>query len=165
MYAGGEDFDQYGMVAAKDYFFDNKSRYNFLSRMMNLIPADRDASRQSVVKLMVACREFTKYKNRCIIAYPEGTRSETGEMGPMKKGVAMIAAELNLPIVPVYINGTYRTFPKGGSFFKPTRIRVYIGEAIDPHRFAEENTAGRSNYGAITSEMEKRLHKLKETYG
>ncbi len=165
MYAGGEDFDQYGMVAAKDYFFDNKSRYNFLSQMMNLIPADRDASRESVVKLMVACREFTNYKNRCIIAYPEGTRSETGDMGPMKKGVAMIAAELNLPIVPVYINGTNRALPKGGSFFKPTRIRVYIGEAIDPYRFAEENASGRSIYRAITNEMESRICKLKEIHG
>ena len=113
----------------------------------------------------MACREFTNHKNRCIIAYPEGTRSETGDMGPMKKGVAMIAAELNLPIVPVYINGTYRAFPKGGSFFKPTRIRVYIGEAIDPHRFTGENATVRSIYGAITSEMGKRLHKLKEIHG
>ena len=164
MYGGGEDFDHYGMVAAKDYFFDNESRNNFLSRLMNLIPADRAASRESIVKLMVACREFSAHKNRCLIIYPEGTRSQTGEMTPMKKGAAMIATELGLPIVPVYINGTYRAYPKGGKFIKPTRIRIYIAEAIDPHRFAEEHGAGRSIYAAITCEMEKRIRKLKEIH-
>ena len=165
MYAGGEDFDRYGMVAAKDYFFDNKSRNNFLSRLMNLIPADRSASRESIVKLMLACREFTGHRNRSLIIYPEGTRSTTGEISPMKKGAAMIASELNLPIVPVYISGTYWAYPKGGKFFKPTRIRIYIAEAIDPHRFAEEHGSGRSIYSAITTEMETRIRKLREIHG
>ena len=165
MYAGGEDFEQYGMVAAKDYFFDNQKRNSFLSRLMNLIPADRGANRESIVKLMVACREFTSHGHRSLIIYPEGTRSQTGEMAPMKKGPAMIATELSLPIVPVYIYGTHRAYPKGGKFFKPTRLRVYIGEAIDPNRFREEHGGGRMIYSAITREMENRIHKLKELHG
>jgi 1-acyl-sn-glycerol-3-phosphate acyltransferase len=114
---------------------------------------------------MLACREFTGHRNRSLIIYPEGTRSTTGEISPMKKGAAMIAAELNLPIVPVYISGTYRAYPKGGKFFKPTRIRIYIAEAIDPHRFAEEHGSGRSIYSAITTEMETRIRKLREIHG
>jgi len=165
MYAGGEDFEQYGMVAAKDYFFDNKSRNSFLSKLMNLIPADRTASRESIVKLMVACREFTGFEHRSIIIYPEGTRSQTGEMAPMKKGAAMIAAELGLPIVPVYIDGTYRAYPKGGKFIKPARIRLHIAEAIDPNRFADEHGAGKAIYSAITQEMEDRIRNLKEHHG
>ena len=165
MYAGGEDFDQYGMVAAKDYFFDNQKRNSFLSRMMNLVPADRSARRETIVKLMVACREFTRHGNRSLIIYPEGTRSTSGEMAPMKKGPAMIAATLGLPIVPVYINGTYRAYPKGGRLIKPSRIRVHIGEPIDPNRFQDEHGGGRTIYTAMTQEMEKRIHKLKEIHG
>ena len=164
MYAGGEDFEQYGMVAAKDYFFDNEKRNSFLSKLMNLIPADRGASRESIVNLMVACREFTGHDSRSIIIYPEGTRSETGEMAPMKKGAAMIATELGLPIVPVYINGTHRAYPKGGKFIKPARIRLHISEAIDPARFREEH-GDRNLYSAITAEMEERIRKLQETHG
>jgi 1-acyl-sn-glycerol-3-phosphate acyltransferase len=164
MYAGGEYFEQYGMVAAKDYFFDNEKRNSFLSKLMNLIPADRGASRESIVNLMVACREFTGHDSRNIIIYPEGTRSETGEMAPMKKGAAMIATELGLPIVPVYINGTHRAYPKGGKFIKPARIRLHISEAIDPARFREEH-GGRNLYSAITTEMENRIRKLQETHG
>ena len=86
-------------------------------------------------------------------------------MATMKKGAAMIANELNLPIVPVYIDGTYRAYPKGAKIIRPTRVRIYIGEAIDPHRFAEENGGGRSIYTAITTEMESRIRKLKELHG
>ena len=114
---------------------------------------------------MIACREFTNHGHRSLIIYPEGTRSQTGEMAPMKKGPAMIATELSLPIVPVYINGTHRAYPKGGKFFKPTRLRVYIGESIDPNRFREEHGGGRMIYSAITREMENRIHKLKELHG
>mgnify|MGYP001185168482 CR=1 FL=1 len=165
MYAGGEDFDRYGMVAAKDYFFDNQKRNSFLSKLMNLIPADRGARRASIVKLMVACREFTRHENRSLIIYPEGTRSKTGEIAPMKKGPAMIAATLGLPIVPVYIKGTHHAYPKGGRIIKPARIRVCIGEPIDPNRFQEEHGSGKTIYTAITLEMENRIHKLKEING
>ena len=86
-------------------------------------------------------------------------------MAPMKKGPAMIAVTLGLPIVPVYINGTYRAYPKGGSIIKPARIRVHVGEPIDPNRFQDERDSGRTNYAAMTRDMEKRIHKLKEMHG
>ena len=88
------------------------SRNNFLSRLMNLIPADQWRVAPHIVRLMVACREFTSHRNRSIIIYPEGTRSQSGDMATMKKGAAMIATELNLPIVPVYIDGTYALIPR-----------------------------------------------------
>ena len=118
MYAGGEDFDQYGMVAAKDYFFDNKSRNNFLSRLMNLIPAIAGVAREHRA-VDGGCREFTSHRNRSIIIYPEGTRSQSGDMATMKKGAAMIATELNLPIVPVYIDGTSPRLSQGREDHSP----------------------------------------------
>ena len=42
MYASDLGFSQFGMVAAKDYFFENKKRKNSLPLLMNLIPADRN---------------------------------------------------------------------------------------------------------------------------
>ncbi len=77
----------------------------------------------------------------------------------------MIAATLGLPIVPVYIKGTHHAYPKGGRIIKPARIRVCIGEPIDPNRFQEEHGSGKTIYTAITLEMENRIHKLKEING
>ena len=50
-------------------------------------------------------------------------------------------------------------------FIKPARIRVHVGEPIDPNRFQEEHGGGRTIYTAMTQEMEKRIHKLKEIHG
>ena len=102
---------------------------------MNLIPADRKSNRQSIARLMVACREFLQPGNRAIIIYPEeGTRSLDGEIRKFKKGPAMIATELNIPIVPAYVHGTHDSLPKSGSFPKARRVTVRFGEAVDPER-------------------------------
>ncbi|HWM88276.1 MAG TPA: lysophospholipid acyltransferase family protein [Kofleriaceae bacterium] len=42
---------------------------------------------------------------------PEGSRSRTGELGPLKKGGFYLAVETGTPIVPVAINGTYDVLP------------------------------------------------------
>ena len=161
MHAGGLGFNQYGMVAAKDYFFDTK-RKNSLPLLMNLIPADRKSNRETIARLMAACREFLQPGGRAIIIYPEGTRSLDGEMAPLKKGPAMIAAELEIPIVPAYIKGTFASFPKGVSFPRPRKIRVHFGEAIDPKKIAEEESSNRLVYTKITDLLTERITKLKE---
>lgn len=44
--------------------------------------------------------------------FPEGTRSRTGEMGPLLSGASMLAMRGRVPVVPVYIAGRYRPFGK-----------------------------------------------------
>ncbi len=160
MYASGLDFNKFGMVAAKDYFFENKKRKNSLPLLMNLIPADRKSTRQTIARLMAACREFLRPGGRAIIIYPEGTRSMDGEMSPLKKGPAMIATELGLPIVPAYVHGTFDSLPKNGKIPKPRRINVHFGEAVDPARLAEDNEASRLIYTNVTNELTNRITKL-----
>ncbi len=160
MYASGLDFNQFGMVAAKDYFFENKKRKNSLPLLMNLIPADRKSNRQTIARLMAACREFLRPGNRAIIIYPEGTRSVNGEVAPLKKGPAMIATELGIPIVPAYLHGTFSSLPKNGKFPKPRRINVHFGESIDPSRIAEDDEASRLIYTDVTNELTTSITKL-----
>lgn len=85
---------------------------------MNLIPIDRQASKESMVLSIKLCAAFIKNNNRNLIIYPEGTRSLDGELQPFKKGPAWIASKLNLPIVPVYIHGSYQSMPKRSIFPK-----------------------------------------------
>ena len=160
MFASGLDFNQFGMVAAKDYFFENKKRKNSLPLLMNLIPTDRKSNRQTIVRLMAACREFLNPGGRAVIIYPEGTRSLDGEMAPLKKGAAMVATELGIPIVPAYVHGTYASLPKYGKFPKPRRICVHFGQVIDPSREAEGNSGSRLSYTEITNKLTARIIKL-----
>ncbi|MED5453515.1 MAG: lysophospholipid acyltransferase family protein [Verrucomicrobiota bacterium] len=164
MYAGGLGFNQFGMVAAKDYFFENKKRKNSLPLLMNLIPADRKSNRQTIARLMAACREFLQPGNRAIIIYPEGTRSLDGKISTFKKGPAMIATELNIPIVPAYVHGTYSSLPKSGSFPKPRRITVCFGKTIHPEKIAEHNSTNRLIYTEVTNALADRINALQEEY-
>ena len=160
MYASGMGFNRFGMVAAKDYFFENEKRKNSLPLLMNLIPADRKSNRQTIARLMAACREFLHPGDRAIIIYPEGTRSRNGEMAPLKKGPAMIASELNIPIVPAYMHGTFASLPKFGKFPKPRRINVYLGEPIHPQRLAKRDETSRLIYTELTNELAKCIRAL-----
>lgn len=166
MLAAGKPFIKFAMMAAKDYFFDNKNRKYFLSLLMNLIPIDRDADKQSMIEYLAACKEFLKDNKSGLIIYPEGTRSKTGKMQKFKKGPAMISAELGVPIVPAYISGSFTAWPKGKKFMKPTSLNVWIGKPIYPEKFLSEteliNGQHFTAYRKITEVLESKVHELME---
>jgi long-chain acyl-CoA synthetase len=163
MVASGLPFKNFAMMAAKDYFFDNNKRKYYLNLLMNLIPIDRDADRKSIIDYLAACREFTKNGNRSLIIYPEGTRSKTGKIQSFKKGPAMISAEIGIPIVPAYISGSFKAWPKGKIFMKPSTITIRIGKPISPDIYIcdDKDESSFSAYKKITRELEKSVHELK----
>lgn len=165
MVSSGMPFQKFGMVAATDYFFENGFRRRFLGSLMHLIPIDRKPNYHSIVELVVACREFMKTGGRNVIIFPEGTRSITGCIQKFKKGPAMIANELQLPIVPVYIEGTYEALPKGRCFLKPRKVRTFIGKPIYPNqvRLQESNHTLRLAYNQLTEMLQEAVKELKES--
>lgn len=166
MLASRKPFIKFAMMAAKDYFFDNKIRKYFLGLLMNLIPIDRDSDKQSMVEYLAACKEFLKDNNSGLIIYPEGTRSKTGLMQKFKKGPAMISAEIGVPVVPAYIRGSFYSWPKGKTFMKPKSIEVLIGKPIYPDKYIDSSTSTNGQrftvYRKITQELENRVHELME---
>lgn len=50
-----------------------------------------------------------------LVVFPEGSRTRTGYMSPFKKGAFMLAAQFDLPLVPVTIDGSFDILTKGGS--------------------------------------------------
>ena len=162
MGASGLPFSQFGLMAAKEYFFGNRIRRVTLNLMMNLIPIARKTNHVTIIESLAACRDFMQNGNRNIIIYPEGTRSVTGKMARFKKGPAMIATELGIPLVPAHIKGTFQAMPKGSKFMKPANLYVNIGEAIDPKGYLQNNpeATNKQIYDLITEELEKSIQQL-----
>ena len=72
-------------------------------------------------------------KGKNIVIFPEGTRSATGGLGEFKKTFAILSKELNVPVVPVVIDGAYNILPKGSKIPKPfKRISVEFLKPILP---------------------------------
>jgi long-chain acyl-CoA synthetase len=93
----------------------------FLANRNNVIVMDVNHDlKLSLQKMAKALQE-----GRNIIIFPEGTRSRDGRLGQFKKTFAILSRELNVPIVPVAINGAFEALPPG-SFFPRPRKKVSV---------------------------------------
>lgn len=86
-----------------------------------------------------------------ISIFPEGTRSENGEMRRFHKGIFHIASKLDLDMLPLTVYGTGKVMPKRGWLIKPWPIHLLIGKRISPERMP--------GYGASLREQSKNMRK------
>jgi len=66
-----------------------------------------------------------------ILIFPEGDRTDSGEIHPFQPGVGMIASHLHLPVVPIRIEGLDRVLHRNARWPHPGRVSVRIGEPLD----------------------------------
>lgn len=71
-----------------------------------------------------------------VTLFPEGTRSPDGELGPLKPGIAALAARVGVPVVPAGVAGTFETWPRSRRFPLPHPIRIHYGAPILPSELA-----------------------------
>lgn len=65
-----------------------------------------------------------------MLFFPEGTRSKTGAIGEFKTGAFRLAKSLNIPIVPITVNGCSEMLPKGSIWPKVTKVVITIHPKI-----------------------------------
>jgi 1-acyl-sn-glycerol-3-phosphate acyltransferase len=111
-------------AAARDYFFRSPASTALAATLINALPFDRAGN---VRHSMAACRELLRRDGNVLIVFPEGTRSTTGAIGPFRRGVGDLVAGTDTPVVPCYVEGTWRALPKGSWLPRPRRVRLVIG--------------------------------------
>ena len=105
-----------------------KSQYRRkMAAQSNVIVMERANLKNSILKLAKVLREGHR-----VIIFPEGARTHDGGTVPFKKTFAILAKELNVPIVPVCIRGAFEALPRGSSFMRPEHIEVNFLPAIKP---------------------------------
>jgi long-chain acyl-CoA synthetase len=124
----GERAREVSLVGARDYFFNRTWKRLVLPQVLHIIPFDREGDFLEGLRL---CREAIG-QGRSLLIFPEGTRSQTGELLPFKAGVGVLAVELGLPIVPTAVLGTYQALPKGRAVPRRHPIRVVFGPPVLP---------------------------------
>jgi 1-acyl-sn-glycerol-3-phosphate acyltransferase len=95
-----------------------------------MIEVDRSNRRQAIESLRRAGDALADGVS--IFIAPEGTRSRTGELGPLKKGGFHLALETNTPIIPVTISGSFHILPPETiRMRRGVEVVVQIGEPIE----------------------------------
>ncbi|MDR0310708.1 MAG: AMP-binding protein [Acidobacteriota bacterium] len=98
------------------------------ARILNIIPVDPDTHLLGAMKAGAAGLR----RGGILCIFPEGGRSFDGELTEFKKGAAILARELSVPVVPAAIAGAYEVWPRGSGRIRPRKVRVAFGEAFMP---------------------------------
>lgn len=104
-------------------------------RMAKYVPVSRGHSRAEAEQ-SVAIAADALQSGMHIFIFPEGTRSLDGDLLPFKKGAFFLAAETNVPMVPIIIQGTTEMMRKGSQKVFPGTATVRFLPAVHPKDFA-----------------------------
>jgi long-chain acyl-CoA synthetase len=101
----------------------------FLARRSNTIVMNpKEGFLGSLQKLAAGLK-----RGNNLMIFPEGTRSRDGALGPFKDSYAILARELDVPVVPVVIDGAHAVLPAGSRFPRfLRRISITYLEAVRP---------------------------------
>jgi len=99
------------------------------SHAMGMVFIDRANAREAKKKLGDAADKLRA--GATLIAFPEGTRSKDGTVGPFKGGAFQVALEAGAQIVPVAIFGAGEVLRPSGFSVRPGVIRVRFGAPIE----------------------------------
>ncbi|NUS39472.1 MAG: 1-acyl-sn-glycerol-3-phosphate acyltransferase [Lysobacter sp.] len=119
------------------------------ARAMGMVFIERGAARSAPQRLRDAVALVRGGAVLC--AFPEGTRSRDGSVGPFKGGVLQVAIEAGVPVVPVALQGSGAVLPAAGFRVRPGAIAVRFGEPIATTGLASEdrNTLARRAREAV----------------
>jgi 1-acyl-sn-glycerol-3-phosphate acyltransferase len=101
---------------------------------LNVIPVDQEGGDRSALKALIRVLRA----NHCVLVFPEGARTEDGNLQPAQPGVGLVIAKTRAPVVPMRIFGAYEALPRGGKLHLH-RITIVVGE---PLHFSEADVAG-----------------------
>ena len=122
----GDHSSRLHVMGAKDYFFDTRAKSWFFSNAFNVLPFEREEANLQGLSL---CRTVLE-QGRGLLIFPEGTRSLNGDLRPFKAGIGLLALELDFPVLPVYVRGTFEALPKGRALPRPSEIVVRFGAPV-----------------------------------
>lgn len=97
-------------------------------RQVGFVPIDRAdpvRARASIDRGAQHLREGLSY-----LAFPEGTRSRDGKLGPFKKGVFFMAIKAGVPIVPVTLNNSRLIQPPHSYGIRPATVQLVFHDPI-----------------------------------
>lgn len=128
-------------------FFDTPFKKKFAA-IAHVIPIDRE----TFLTKGLSQSSYILKNRKSLCIFPEGGRTFDGTIAEFKKGIAILAVHCNVPLVPIYIKGTYKALPRNKSIPRiATKITIKIGEPIYPQDFGQE--PDKDNHKALADKV------------
>ncbi len=126
-------------------------------RRVNAHPVRRDGADPAAMRTALRVLEG----GGALLVFPEGTRGQEGVLRAGKPGAGMLAVLSGAAVVPVYVRGSGRAWPRGQRIPRPTKVTVAFGPAL---RFGSEGDARskRESYEAASQAMMAAIARLKD---
>jgi long-chain acyl-CoA synthetase len=155
---GVKEAQKMHVIGASDYFFDSQFKGWLFSTFLNVVPIEREEVSLAGLRRVRGILA----KGEPILIFPEGTRSRDGTLREFKPGVGLIALELNTPIVPAFIEGTFASLPAGKSVPRKGRVKVRFGSklAMDTYLEAANNISRDEVYRRIARDLRATIEQL-----
>jgi len=122
---------------AKQEYFTGKGIKGLISRAfftgVGQVPIDRSSGRAAEAAIITGLRVLDE--GHLLGIYPEGTRTADGRLYRGKTGVARMALESRVPVIPVAMIGTYEIQPPGRVRPNIRRVGVRFGDPLDFSRY------------------------------
>jgi 1-acyl-sn-glycerol-3-phosphate acyltransferase len=92
--------------------------------------------------------------------YPEGERAFDGKLHEFKKGAAILATELRLPIVPVALDGLQNVWARRSWKIRPAKVKIRIGEPFFPHDLISADTPSEDAYTIVITHLRSEIEAM-----
>jgi long-chain acyl-CoA synthetase len=142
-------------VGASEYWRNSLTKQ--IAKLINIVPVDPDTNLRRALWIGAAGLRAGKVLN----IYPEGERSFDGELHPFKKGAAILASELQVPILPVALDGVYKVWPRKSWRLRLAKVRIRFGKPIYPAGVPAEGQAEELT-ARLRSTIQKMLSEMRE---
>ena len=128
-------------------------------KLIKVIPVDPATH---LVETMEAC-SYVLRNGKAVCIFPEGERTIDGEVKNFKKGIGILAKELGVPLVPVYISGSYESWPRTKPLPRPHPIKITFGRPFDFEELKKEGLrlGAKDDYEAVALGIREEVIKLK----
>ena len=120
---------------ARKSLFTHNFLFTRLIRSLNAFPVERGRGDIGAVREMMRRLKA----GGVVLAFPESTRTYTGEIGPFKHGVFLIAGRSGVPVVPMVIEGAFEAWPRSNILPRPRQIVVAYGKPLSPADFGGDD--------------------------
>ncbi|HSV43996.1 MAG TPA: AMP-binding protein, partial [Candidatus Bathyarchaeia archaeon] len=96
-------------------------------------------------------------KNKVLCYFPEGQRSIDGRVQEFRKGVGILVHELETNVVPVYIRGSFRVWPRGRKWPRLAPVMVCFGKVVSAKELAFKMTDSDDIYDRVAKNLRERV--------